>query len=320
MRKMNKLFLILTLTLVVLVSGCTSFPNIFGPTTNTTVKELPPDVMVIQNVQVLPKASVRPSDQFSVYYEVNNQDDQQVVSGVKQHLYDTGLCELIAWPDCPNGASNSETCKPTYQNTPLSDFSPTETKMIEWTFNAPFENRIAGLSVKCPISFKISYDYSAKSQVDVLVVNSDRLTEMQRSGEDVTYIPTVNAGRGPLKIYFDFGNALPVKESSSLSVYIKVKNVGTGLYEQIPTGDASKELTIMAPDFQSLTCPPDYFSCSGTTCMNNKSIPLIEKQTFEIKCLAKTPAVPSMERTVYITAGFNYSYDVYGQASVEVSP
>jgi hypothetical protein len=301
---MKKIFL--TLALVLLASGCTSITDLWGG--GQTVKELPPDVMVINNINVIPKQTVKPNDQFSVYYEVKNQDDKEIVPNVKYLLYDTGLCD-------------SGTDKPT-TSTVLGTFSPTESKLIEWTFTSPSKDRTAGLSVECPIRFKITYNYNAVSQIDVVVIDQTRLSEQQRSGKTVTYTPSLNVGRGPVKIYFDFGNTLPVKENTKLPVYVKVKDVGTGYYESIPVGKLTINSSSAGVTFQKLSCIPDYFNCGGVSCTNNATIPLIKKETFDILCEALTPVdadVP-VEKTLYLSASINYDYDVYGQTTVNVVP
>jgi len=69
----------------------------------------------------------------------------------------------------------------------------------------------------------------AKSQVDFVVISRNYLTELQRSGQTTTFRPTVNIGRGPIKIYFDFGANLPAKNDAPLPVYLTVEDKGTGL-------------------------------------------------------------------------------------------
>ena len=110
-----------------------------------------------------------------------------------------------------------------------------------------------------------------------------------------------------------------------LPVYIKVKNLGQGLFESIPQGSTigdSNSLTIEALEFAGITCDDVYFTCNGNTCTNTvKAIPLIKKETSSIRCTLTAPQIEdNVEKTYYITAYFDYNYDVYGQATVEVKP
>jgi hypothetical protein len=317
---MKKLFL--GLLLILLVSGCVTLPfdiPFLSGQGGTNVTELGPDVIVIQNINVIPGTSVRPEDSFSVYFELKNQEENRMVPSsedtedVKYNLFDTGLCTWTGGTSYPQTTGS------------IDPFSPLETKLIEWNFKAPSAEQIAFLSINCPIRFKISYPFTAVSQIDVGIIDEDRLRDLQRAGEDVTYVPSLSVGRGPIKIYFDFGNTLPVRNNTNLSVYIKVNDKGNGLLGEI-SNESDKQLIIEVSDkFQSLDCLKDYFKCEHVDniwrCHNEyKPIPLIKKETFEIRCVLETPLTVNVQETFYITAKLNYIYDVLGEANIEVKP
>jgi hypothetical protein len=314
--------IILSLSLVLLISGCVGMPfdiPFLSDQGGPNVTELGPDILVIQNINVIPNPPLSPDDRFSVYFEVKNQDENERVPqagfpDVSYELYDTGLCSFEGGdPRLKSGTWSS-------------GFAPLETKLVEWNFKAPSVDEIVHLSTSCPIKFKINYDYTAKSQIDVSVIDEERLRDLQRSGEDTTYIPSLSVGRGPVKIYFDFGNILPVRENSELPVYIKVMDKGAGLLGKISRA-MGRRLVIKAPDFQGITCIEDYFICFDTNndgnndrCENTlKDIPLIRKETFEIRCVLTTPGV-SIENTYYITAELHYEYPVLGETNVRIEP
>lgn len=144
--------------------------------------------------------------------------------------------------------------------------------MVDWTFQAPTIDKIAHLSMTCPIRFKISYDFAALSQIDVDVISQQRLWDLQRAGNQTTYTPTLNAGRGPIKVYFDFGTTLPVRANSTLPVYLTVMDKGTGLYSSIE----NNTFIIKFPDgFTVDSC--DHFNC-GTYSMVNLCSQLFGKK------------------------------------------
>jgi hypothetical protein len=300
MSKMKKF--VLGLFLILLVSGCAGMPDIFNGlfpgSGGTTVKELPPDILTIQNINVIPSSSIRPSDQFSVSFEVKNQEENLMISNVNYALFDTGLCK---WKEgnVPNASK-------------WDYFVPQETKLIDWTFEAPSADEIAYLSTKCPIRFKINYTYNATSQIDVDVISKERLWEIQRSGNATTFTPTLNVGRGPIKIYFDFGVSLPVRNESILPIYITVEDKGTGIYGNV---EINSSYIKFPSEFTDISC--DHFSCVNSTCDKNEKIPMIKRKSPQIRCSVKTPNVP-IERTFFITAGINYAYDVEGEVNVEV--
>jgi len=319
-----------SLILVLFVSGCIDINNLglsncdipFICQQNTVnVTKLGPDILVIQNINVIPKGSVRPKDEFSVYFQVKNQEENDIVSNVRYSLFDTGLCSFSGGTPI-----NPKTIPPQLWDD--GNFAPAETKQGDWSFSAPSLEDIANLRTVCPIKFKITYNYTSRSQVDIGLIDDVRLKELQRSGKDVSYSTNLNIGRGPIKIYFDFGGTLPARNNSNLSFYVRVVDEGSGLYTTIPKG----KLSIQAPNmnsarpFQNLECVSDYFGiCSQNggvwMCSNSqKVIPLISKKTFDIKCTLETPSTVNEEETRYINAYLPYDYDVIGSASVEVKP
>lgn len=312
---MKKLFL--ALILVLLVSGCTGLPfDIpFFSSGSTQVKELPPDVISMHNMTVLPSTSVRAEDEFSIYFELLNQEEFNHTD-VKYNLYDTGLCT-------PTGGYPTLSCYPPNCNFSLA---PQEIRQVEWTFQAPNADKIAHLKVTCPIRFRFDFSYNAKSQIDVLVINSEHFSELQKAGKATVFSPTVNVGRGPIKTYFDFGTTLPVKENANLPVYIRVEDKGTGMLQEI----VENSFTITFPkefNFTNVVCP--YFNCDTTgICTNNAKIPIISKKSLDIRCSGiKTPDVirgssgsEIPEKTYFISSSLDYKYYVAGEVDVQVNP
>jgi len=299
--------------LILSFSGCVGLPfDIpFFSGEGPKVKELPPDVISIHNMTVLPSTSVRVDDQFSLYFEVLNQDEFKDID-VGYNLYDYGLCTREGGdPDIKAARSNAN----------WATLSPKETRLVEWTLKSPSAEDIANIKTTCPIKFKFNFKYTATSEIDILVVKTEHLQELQRAGKSTTFTPTVNVGRGPIKIYFDFGASLPVRTGSNLPVYLVVHDKGTGLLRKIE----KTKFKITFPndfDLNSDSCP--FFVCSGTTCENtNDDIPMINKKSLEIRCSGiKTPSTldPGPEKTYFIKATIEYDYYAIGNVDVEVNP
>jgi hypothetical protein len=312
---MKKLFL--GLITILLIAGCIApgfeFPNPFAPE-GPKVIESPYDVISIANITVLPSSSLFPEDQFSVYFEVSNQDEFEPVN-VGYNLYDTGLCTILEGGE-PRISSSSRSG----QYSP--NFSPEETRLVEWNFKAPSASDIVSISVTCPIRFKFNFTDSATSQIDVDVIDSGHLSDLQRAGKSPTFTPTVNVGRGPVKIYFDFGTSLPVRNNSALPVYLTVEDKGTGLLREI---EKSKFKITFPPNFTvpDNACP--YFTCSNDTnggrkCESNAAIPIISKKSLQIRCSTTTPTPIDTEKTYFINASVDYDYAAVGEVNVEVKP
>jgi hypothetical protein len=311
---MKKLFL--SLILILLVSGCVlPFDIPFFQSSGPEVKELPPDVISIQNITVLPSSSVRVEDQFSILLEVTNQDEFDEID-VDYNLYDTGLCDVLGGYPVDISTRQGD----------FDTFAPRETVLVEWNFEAPTTEEIASISLICPIRFRFDFSYNATSQIDLVVIDSEHLRELQRAGEITSFKPSLNIGRGPIKIYFDYGTSLPIKDESPLSIYITVEDKGTGLLRKIELDD---EFNIIFPagfDLSDANCP--LFDCSGSvnsgwTCENNDDIYLTNKKTMEMRCAnIITPSLFSdaPEKTYFITAELEYEYYAVGEVDVEVKP
>jgi len=302
--------LILTLTLILLISGCVGMPDIsglFGPK-KTEVKESLPDVIVVQNINILPLPPINTGDQFSVSFELSNQEEIKEVD-VDYELLDDGLCKTT--PEKPSGS--------------FPDFVPGQVEFVEWTFDTPSSADIGYLSIKCPIRFKVDYDFGAVSEIEANVITKDRYDQLQQSGEFTTFTPTLTVGRGPIKIYMEFGATLPIKNDSTLPVYITVEDKGTGLLTEIPdSGD--KRLTIKVPEGFVLTSDScgDRFTCdvAARTCRNIQNITMIKRKspTFRCSFITSSDDVVVLERTYFISASLNYTYNVIKEVDVEVKP
>lgn len=295
---------VLSLLLIVLISGCT-IPEGFLPGTGTTKKEQSTDLIIVQNLNIIPTPPINAGDQFSISFEIKNQDEVVSVDNVSYNLFDKGLCKEKLSGDEENASISG-------------GLAPLQAEFKEWTFRAPSNEDIGHLSVTCPMRFMVSYSHTATSQIDIDVINSDRLSQLQKSGQAPSFTPTLTVGSGPVKIYFDFGASMPVRNATTLPVYITVEDKGTGLLGTIGSGN----LKITFPDgFTIGDCPK--FTCSSPpgniVCTTNADIPIIKKKSPQLRCSITTPA-ESIEKTYYIRADMDYNYDIVQEASVEIKP
>lgn len=293
---------VLGLFLILLVSGCSGMPDIFqgllpGGDSKVNKTEASPDLITIQNLRSIPTPPINSGDSFSVTFELVNQDEIKEVP-ITYELFDYGLCTPPT--PVPSGGVT---------------IAPLGTEWTEWTFTAPSNSLISGLTTKCPIRFKVSYDWTAASQIDADVISEVRYNEMQRTGQIPSYTPSLSVGRGPIKVYFSFGATLPIRTGSTLPIFISVEDKGTGLLGNIPDG----KLTLNFGGLESVDCGSRFTPCGGGSCTNAGAIPMIRKKSPQLRCTAKAPGV-NIEKTFYITASLGYSYDLIGEVSVEVKP
>lgn len=334
--------IILGLLLILLVAGCSGLPdlgNLGGllPGGNKVNKtELSPDLVVIQNINVVPNPPLNAGDDFTVSFEIKNQDDVNEVRSVNYELYDWGICQP---PEQTTGTFES--------------LAPLQTEFKQWSFKAPDNSQIGYLPTKCPIRFKANYSYTVASQIDVDVISSDRLEQLQKAGTPPSFTPNLVVGRGPIKIYFSIGAQMPVKANTTIPIFIQIQDKGGGLFGDITPA----HLSINFPqEFEIINCVK--FNCNTGSlatycgsykdnslcdvnndgivdsrdigqlakdqpadkgCINNETIPMIKKSSPQLRCSVTVPSV-DVEKTFYISGYLSYTYDVTGEATVDVKP
>jgi hypothetical protein len=338
--------IVLGLFLILLFAGCIGMPDIFGnliPGGNKVNKtEMSSDLVVIQNINVMPSNSVSAGDEFSVSFEIKNQDDINEVNDVYYNLYDWGLCS----------PSSGEVTEGTFDS-----LAPLQTEFKQWNFKAPDNSQIGRLPIKCPIRFKANFSYTVTSQIDIDVISKDRLDQLQRAGTPPSFTPTQTIGRGPIKIYFEIGSELPVRENKTIPIFITIEDKGQGIYGEIPNNtllitfpplfsisDCTKfecgSVSYCSSHFGPVTkdnkvCDINndgkidvkdigYFaatsSTNGVECRNKEKIPMIKKVSPQMRCSVKVPESVDIEKTFYISGQLGYTYDVNGETSVNVKP
>jgi len=263
----------------------------------------------------LPTPPLNAGDRFTITFELVNKDEREDMR-VDVKLFDYGLCNatgllLTEWTEL-GGVYNK-----TY------DLSPLETDFIEWSFQAPGNEKIAYLTAKCPIRFKVSYDYYSTSQVVVGVINHEERMRRLRAGQTITFVPNQTIGRGPIKIYFDFGASLPVVNNTFLPVFLTVEDKGTGLLGEIKNETLLIEFP--SPDF-SKEKPCDWFGDIESSeksdynlIKNNQDITMIKRKSPLIRCSFEAPNV-DIEQTYFFYSTIYYSYDLTYEVDVQVKP
>ena len=302
--------IILILILVLLISGCVDLPNLSCLLGNCEeVKEMPEDVIIVDNINVLPNPPITAGDQFSISFQMTNAEEDLEIPTSYQ-LLDDGLCSLVP------GQADSESIY----------LVPGQVEFREWTFSTPTSSDIAYLKTICPVRFKVTYDYFSESEIEVNVISKERYAQLQQAGTFETFTPTLTVGRGPIKIYMELGVNLPARSESILPLYITVENKGSGLFDEIPEG----KLWIQIPKgFTPYDCGAmqPYMGGEGFVDYDNydfynntNEIPLIGKKTYKIKCSLNVPNV-DLEQTYFLNAYFqSYTYDVVNEVSVEIKP
>lgn len=313
--------LVFALVAVVLIAGCIELPDFLkGEVSGPTTTELGADIVTTQNVNVIPNPPVQAESEFTVSLEAKNQDDVNDVENVVLTLYDTGLCTMTDETNDLTGAT----------------LVPDQEEFVEWNLDAPTNAQIGGMQATCPIRYKITYDYSSKTQVDSRIISEEKLRQLQRAGETPEFTPNQIIGRGPIKISFSFGVNQPVKTDTTFPVYVKVEDKGSGLLD-FTKGDIPVNTLVLQvhEDFTPKSCSKfeevdpstltlrDFTAQSGYKYYwNNATIAMVKKKSTELRCSFTTPDEDTVsdERTYYFTAMMDYTYKMDFEEEVSIQP
>lgn len=302
--------ILICLAAVIAVSGCVGTDLFKMGVGTTTVKEQAADLITTQNQNIIP-SPVWTGGAFTFSLEVLNIDDVQTVKNAEIKLYDTGMCNLT-------GATNNFTNK---------EFAPLQTEFVEYKLTAPLNEMIGNMPATCPLRYKITYNFTAISQSDFQVISESRLTELQRAGEIPTFSPTQSVGRGPVKIYFDYGASLPLRNATVLPVFIWIEDKGTGILPDIDNDSLIIKTPInFTQDEGTKYCGGkfEYWKTDNAnySYYNNtgEKIPMVKKKSPQIRCSMTPTLGTEPSKTFYLTASMNYTYPLYEETSVEIKP
>ncbi|MBI5061028.1 MAG: hypothetical protein HZB67_01825 [Candidatus Aenigmarchaeota archaeon] len=161
------------------------------------------NVIVIRDKYTLPKNSMPPDfdTQFFVSIENKDTDATKKATGVVVDLYDAGLFKGFKDGNPVFCTSDSTACMPDYcKKTEPCEMSMASEKSVVFMLKSPSLDDIAGISRPHNLNFKVSYEYSVSSSVDVVVVDKDEVVRRQRAGEVLSTTVNEVQGSGPIKV------------------------------------------------------------------------------------------------------------------------
>ena len=259
------------LALIIISSGCIQ-----------NGVELPQDILKIETLGVIPETPVANST-FTVTFLITNLDEIKEIENVKLTVYDSGMCESITWGDS------------------FTKIYPMSTEEIELAFKAPTNQELGNMPGRCSIKYKLAYDFNAETLTEVVVINENKLEELQKAGETVSVSPKTIMGKGPIKIRTEIKEKQPILMDTTVPIVFNIENKGTGTFAVQP----GKELNISSGKI-------------GMNCQE-KTVSLINGKILPIACQLTTPRVVDM-KTFYIKTSLPYRYSVQGEVDVDIKP
>ncbi len=245
---MKKVFLPLTILMVLFSSGCTVpflnieipfLPDIFP---GMQVQEQRHDVISIESLQAIPSPIVRAGQSIRLRAVVKNlQKPEYEKIPVTIGLYnDCGLFGMET-PQGVKGEFCSGTTHPVYnQNTGMVECTttmyPQSTAIVEWKLTAKDD---VNVETQCKIGILAIYNYYTYSTSSVTFVNKAEVERLVSEGKSFSETGIATIGEGPVKPYvevlnqpiiIDSSEGDPKKAGSGIMSFW-VENKGQGILE-----------------------------------------------------------------------------------------
>ena len=325
MKKSLYLFLVFA---VVAVSGCVGGGDIFqGLVGGGEPEAQTPDIIVMKSFNVVPKPPVQANNEFSIVFDVLNQNSVQSIRDANIRLFDWGACSPDVINFLPDGWIE-DTTRGTITKT-FDELAPNQVERIELKFTAPDNEKIGYIPATCNVKWSVDYKFSARSSDDFTVISKTRQQELQRSGETVTAVDNPQQlGIGPVSIVFDFKTPVPVSSKGSIQFSVKAVDRGKGLFASVKAGSFYVKVPKSWTSTSSQPCT-DKFSLVGEEGGNNvwisaKDIPLIKRESQEVVCRFNAPDLDAEdipERSYALSSNItDYMYSLQTEQSVRVEP
>ncbi len=334
---------------VILVSGCVSdIDSILSGIEETQTKELPPDLVTVEDINVIP-SEVLSGSEFDVSFEVKHQGDPAQSDPVYVDLcfYDWGKCTPVK-KDNTEVKDNTRPFSPWSGETKDSELTsacsgkvetmfPQQVIFVQQRFEAPSSGEIGGMEAECPIRFKVRYKATASTMLSFDAIGDNRYRELVRSGKN--FYPKIQqvVGQGPVKIYFQIPKGQVFRSGQTVTFLVYAQNKGSGVVETEKSGDSGSG-QVNGPDLYVtleysgakngqgvLNCniPDKDGKCDISENSNSKSVcvPLsfVRDETPPVRCTLRIPTIED-EKTFYITATSEYVYRFSETVRVAVKP
>ena len=332
---MKALIPIILLALVVSVSGCVNapfLPNIFGPPQPAV--EQTPDLLIFAEKGVSPSPPIGTDSDFTAWTNLKSQaePDSEPIKNAIVTVYDSGVCTIKKDQWQPSDWTCKDDSLPC--NHTFTDFSPKQVERLEFVMKAPSSGTIGGLETDCRVAYYVSYNSTAVSTDDFDIISSERLKEIQRTGEKPSWTDQPQyVGIGPIKIYFEWKTPGPVEENKSMVFSVRVVDKGSGTFERVENQsfilklpgewkvDETQKLNDL-PIGEKVCNKFQVFEKVGNYVFLNNTSPLnlISKETPEIVCTFVAPDIDVPEKTYQIEARLNYTYKLYDEQVVHIVP
>ena len=270
---------------LVLVSGCTGIPDVFGrdviSVQQNTVQNGVRDIVTLNDIITIPKSPLLP-DQQVVFSFIAANNDKLKNTNVVVDLFNaptmrdvTGSnpCNLyIGQPTCsinlgqcvsPTGTTTQgpyclpDQCGVDSTSTDSNGvvrsgcmILPGEQKQINFQLRTPGQAEIANIKTDTKLDFKVTYDFDGTLTYLIPAISTDEIIKRQRSGDKTTLFTSKSYSSGPVQVDVTIQGAPYMLSDTSgrptdTVLLFTVKNIGSG--NIVNSQIKSNDMTILFP-------------------------------------------------------------------------
>lgn len=318
---MKFVLVFLSLILIIFLSGCTYVEDWFGKDViqveEKTLEGGVKDVLVINDITILPSSPVLPDRDVILSFVVENRDTRKNAENVVVELFDAPLFKNKAGTLC-NG--KEKPCQPDLcRNSAPCTILPGEQKLISFDLIAPSIDDIAMLETEVELRFRVNYDFHGSLLYNSFVISMDEIKSRQRAGESVNLEIRKIPGSGPIQIDVELMGAPYILSGYSGTFLFTIKKVGD------PNG-ILKDSKIL-PEKLKMEFPSDFgtaeakkFKCNAI-CKNSEDIELYKGESPKLYFrISNVPTIDVPYKSFIIDAEVDYRYELRDSIKVKIKP
>lgn len=271
--------LILSITAVVLVSGCiANFPfaqqaSLANPTVTSETQDL------VLKAEAVP-LEVRSGKKLDLYFELDALKDLKDVS-----FNITDACLF------------SGDYAGVFERQDMKENKTRDFKVSLTAGNVDFDT-------DCQIRFKSNYSARLIAAQDIIVLSEAEFLDEQRTGKinerQANFVSTDN----PLQLAISFSDPQPFEDKTDEFMYIEYSNTGSGTLEKLE----KDSVQFTTPGNVKITC--DDYKADGNKLTLNRDLVFIDGRAKKSTCKLTTQAnQPVDSKTLQITANYLYTID-----------
>ncbi|MBI4896677.1 MAG: hypothetical protein HY832_03985 [Candidatus Aenigmarchaeota archaeon] len=300
----NAVLILVLVSAVVLVAGCTDLANLFpGPKAISVnvVDEYKDtkDMLSFAKIWTEPQSPILTNRQVTFSVLVQNNDKYEPVKNMVVQMYDAPTFKSLDGKTCNSNIPLA--CKPEKDDPDKSyhtcsgiegnrcEINPDEQKLLTYKIMTPTDDEVVHVKSDVELKFLASYQFNSKLNLILPIVNYDEMVRRQREGTSDTVQLVKSHGAGPIQIDVDLMGENYILADQPSIISVTLRDVGSGsLVEGIDpkNTDTSPDTTsipalpkrkikleINFPEQIGIVEKPDGFDLAYTDTTNNANNP-----------------------------------------------